>query len=89
MLSYLYGTTLSGLVYGALTEAYASEQTARMASMDNASRNSEALIRQLEKARNRLRQTQITMELNEIVSGAEIVSADRQAGYPAKQASAD
>lgn len=86
MLSYLYGTTLSGLVYGALTEAYASEQTARMTSMDNASRNSEALIRQLEKARNRLRQTQITMELNEIVSGAEIVSADRQSGRTAEPA---
>lgn len=76
MLAYLYGTTLSGLAYGALTEAYASEQTARMTSMDNASKNSNELLKQLEKERNRIRQAQITMELNEIVSGAEIISQE-------------
>ncbi len=70
MLAYLYSTTLSGLVYGALTEAYASEQTARMTSMESASKNSTELLNHLEKWRNRIRQTQITMELNEIVSGA-------------------
>lgn len=71
MLSYLFSTTLSGLVYGALTEAYASEQTARMTSMDNASKNSNELLEKLERERNRIRQAQITMELNEIVGGAE------------------
>ncbi len=71
MLSYFYSTALSGLVYGALTEAYTGEQTARMSSMDSASKNSRQLLADLERSRNRLRQAQITTELTEIISGAE------------------
>lgn len=71
MLEYLFTTTLSGLVYGALSEAYASEQTARMTSMDNASRNSRELLKDLLLKRNKIRQAQITTELTEIVAGAE------------------
>ncbi|MGI6076600.1 MAG: ATP synthase F1 subunit gamma [Fastidiosipilaceae bacterium] len=78
MLEYLFSTTLSGLVYGALTEAYVSEQTARMTSMNNASRNSNELLEDLTKQRNALRQTQITTELNEIVSGAAGIDDNRR-----------
>lgn len=78
LLSYLYSTTLGGLMYGALTEAFASEQTARMTSMDSASKNSSELYAKLERERNRIRQAQITMELNEIVSGAELLSQENQ-----------
>lgn len=75
VLNYLIATYLNGLVYGALAEAYASEQTARMTSMEGATKNSNALLMRLEQEKNRLRQYQITLELNEIVSGAESIAA--------------
>ncbi|HHX36817.1 MAG TPA: ATP synthase F1 subunit gamma [Clostridiaceae bacterium] len=78
MIDYLFSTTLSGLVFGALTEAYASEQTARMTSMNNASRNSNELLEDLTKQRNALRQSQITTELNEIVGGAAGIDDNRR-----------
>lgn len=58
-------------IYNALLENAASEQGARMTAMDNASRNADDMIRQLTLIYNRSRQTQITRELNEIISGAE------------------
>lgn len=55
----------------ALLEAAASEQGARMAAMDNATRNASELIDRLTLEMNRARQAAITKELMEIVSGAE------------------
>ncbi len=71
LLDYLFNTYLSGVVYGALVEAYASEQTARMTSMDNASRNSAELMTTLLHRRNRLRQNEITSELTEMSASVE------------------
>ena len=71
LLDYLFNTYLSGVVYGALVEAYASEQTARMTSMDNASRNSAELMTTLLHRRNRLRQNAITSELTEMSASVE------------------
>lgn len=71
LLDYLLNTYLSGVVYGALVEAYASEQTARMTSMDNASRNSAELMMKLLHQRNRLRQNAITGELTEMSASVE------------------
>jgi F-type H+-transporting ATPase subunit gamma len=42
-----------------------------MTAMDNASRNADEIIRQLTLLYNRTRQSQITRELIEIISGAE------------------
>lgn len=61
---------LYALIYRALLEAKASEQGARMAAMDSATKNSEDLIRSLVLLRNRLRQAAITGEIAEIVGGA-------------------
>lgn len=55
----------------ALLEAAASEQGARMAAMDSATRNASELIDRLTLEMNRARQAAITKELMEIVSGAE------------------
>ena len=55
---------------GAMIEAYASEQNARMTAMDNATTNAEEIIRSLTLLYNRVRQAAITTELNEVVSGA-------------------
>lgn len=53
-----------------LLDSNAAEQAARMAAMENATRNATDLIDELILQRNRARQTQITTEISEIVSGA-------------------
>jgi len=58
-------------VYRALLENAASEQGARMAAMDNATRNAGDMIDRLTLSYNRTRQAVITKELIEIISGAE------------------
>jgi len=58
-------------VYGALLENNCSEIAARMAAMDNATRNSQEMFDKLELKYNKARQAAITTELIEIISGAE------------------
>ena len=58
-------------VFTALLENAASEQGARMAAMDNATRNAGDMIDRLTIEYNRSRQAAITKELIEIISGAE------------------
>ncbi len=53
-----------------LLDSDAAEQAARMTAMDNASKNAGELIDELIRQRNRARQTVITTEILEIVSGA-------------------
>ena len=60
-------------VYRALLENAASEHGARMAAMDNATRNAGEMIARLTLQYNRTRQAMITKELIEIISGAEAV----------------
>ena len=60
-------------VFRALLESYASEQGARMTAMDNATRNAGDMIDDLTLTYNRTRQSQITRELIEIISGAEAI----------------
>jgi F-type H+-transporting ATPase subunit gamma len=55
----------------ALLESTASELGARMTAMDNATRNASEMIDRLTLSMNRARQSAITTELMEIVSGAE------------------
>ena len=58
-------------IYRALLENSASEHGARMAAMDNATRNAGERIKGLTLTYNRTRQAMITNELIEIISGAE------------------
>lgn len=61
---------IKGLIYGAMVESYACEQSARMTAMDNATTNAKDMIRELSLAYNRERQAAITQEITEIVGGA-------------------
>ena len=54
-----------------LLESYASEQAARMVSMENATDNAEDMIKNLTLEFNKARQASITKEMLEIVGGAE------------------
>lgn len=54
-----------------LINSQAAEHGARMTSMDNATRNAKDMISKLTLKYNRIRQTAITTELTEIISGAE------------------
>ena len=62
---------LTSVFFQDLLNAQASEHGARMTSMDNATRNATDMIAKLTLKYNRLRQTAITTELIEIISGAE------------------
>jgi F-type H+-transporting ATPase subunit gamma len=62
-------------VWRALLESYAAEQGARMSAMENATTNASDLIRSLQLSYNKARQTSITKELLEIVSGAEALKS--------------
>jgi F-type H+-transporting ATPase subunit gamma len=73
ILQKLLPTNLAVQIYRALLENAASEQGARMAAMDNATRNAGEMIKKLTLSYNRQRQAAITKELIEIVSGAEAV----------------
>lgn len=60
-------------IFRALLESVASEQGARMSSMDSASKNAAEMINKLTLQYNRARQAAITNELMEIISGAESI----------------
>ena len=61
---------VENFIFHALLESKASEQSARMTAMDNATENANEIINQLTLQMNKARQTAITKELLEIVSGA-------------------
>ena len=61
------------LIYGALIEAVASENGARMTAMDSATSNAEEMIESLSLQYNRARQASITQELTEIIAGANAI----------------
>ena len=73
LLAELLPLNLSVQIFRALLENGASEQGARMATMDNATRNAGDMIDRLTLNYNRTRQATITSELIEIISGAEAV----------------
>jgi F-type H+-transporting ATPase subunit gamma len=60
---------LVGLVYSALVQSYASEQSARMSAMDAATRNADEMLGRLNLEFNHARQAIITQEISEIISG--------------------
>ncbi|MGN1031581.1 MAG: ATP synthase F1 subunit gamma [Butyricicoccaceae bacterium] len=62
---------ISGMAYGALSESWASELSARRNAMDSASKNAGEMIDDLSLRYNRARQAAITQEITEIVAGAE------------------
>lgn len=63
-----------GLVYGALVQAFASENSARMVAMDSSSKNAEEMLGKLNIELNRARQQAVTMEITEIVGAMEALT---------------
>jgi len=61
-------------VYQSVLESIASEQSARMVAMRNATENAGELIDELQLASNKARQSKITKEMLEIASGAEALA---------------
>ena len=65
---------LNIIMWQYLLESNASEQAARMLAMENATSNAEDMIKELTLQFNKARQTAITTEMLEIVSGAEALN---------------
>ncbi|MEM8500930.1 MAG: F0F1 ATP synthase subunit gamma [Pseudomonadota bacterium] len=74
LLTDLLGRFIESQVYQGAVENLACEQAARMIAMKNATENAGDLIDELQLIYNKARQTAITQELSEIVSGAAAVS---------------
>ncbi len=64
---------MNSLIYGALVQAIASENGARMQAMDSATNNAEDMISELSLKYNRARQSSITQEITEIIAGANAI----------------
>ena len=65
---------LNTQIWQYLLESFASEQAARMLAMENATSNAQDMIKDLTLQFNKARQSAITTEMLEIVSGAEALS---------------
>jgi len=74
VLSELLPRYIERQIYGAILEAGASEQSARMVAMRNATDNANELMRDLTLVYNKARQESITSELLDIVGGVEALS---------------
>ena len=75
MLNYLIPRYVSGAVFGAMTEAAASESGARRLAMENATDNASDMLEELNLQKNRARQAVITQEISEIVGGSQAVES--------------
>ena len=74
---------MHGMIFGAMTESFCAEQSARMTAMDSATKNANDMIRELQLEYNRTRQGSITQEITEIIGGAaaEIIMVLGYFGY--------
>ncbi len=74
LLAELMPDLLKSAIFQALVDASVSEQIARMVAMTAATDNAETMGRQLSRAYNRARQTQITSALSELMGGVEALA---------------
>jgi F-type H+-transporting ATPase subunit gamma len=70
VMNYLVPNYLKGLIFGTLVESFSSEQNARMTAMEAATKSAKDMLKSLELQYNRARQSAITQEITEVVSGA-------------------
>lgn len=73
LLDMLLNRYIESQIYQGVVENLASEQSARMIAMKTASDNGETLIKDLKLFYNKIRQTKITQELTEIISGSSVI----------------
>lgn len=69
---------VTGFFYGALVEASACEENARMLAMQSATNNAEAMLHDLSIEYNRVRQAVITQEITEVIGGAKALKKKKQ-----------
>jgi F-type H+-transporting ATPase subunit gamma len=67
---------IENMLYGAMLDSKASEHASRMTAMQAATDNALDLIRQLNLYYNRARQTSVTLELTDIIGGANAVGGE-------------
>ena len=67
---------MHGMIFGAMTESFCAEQSARMTAMDSATKSSNDMIHELQLEYNRTRQGSITQEITEIIGGAAAVQSN-------------
>lgn len=70
VMEYLVPNYVKGIIFGVLVEAYSSEQSSRMIAMEAATNSAKDMLKELDLLYNRARQSAITQEITEIVSGA-------------------
>ena len=70
---YFYDLYVATALYHTLLQNAACEQSARMNAMENASKNAGEILNKLTLDYNKARQSRITMELVEIISGASAI----------------
>lgn len=75
VLSMIIPMMIHNIIYGAILESQASEHSARMFAMKNATDNASELQNELKLFYNRARQEKVTQEISEITSGALAQSA--------------
>lgn len=71
VLEFIFPKYLNSLMYYTLINSIASEYASRITSMEAASRNASDILDKLQNIYNKARQSSITQEITEIVSGAE------------------
>ncbi len=74
IINHLVPMYVENTLYGIILDAKASEHAARMTAMKNATDNAEDIIKTLQLHYNRARQAAITMELTDIIGGANAVN---------------
>ena len=67
---------MHGMIFGAMTESFCAEQSARMTAMDSATKSANDMIYELQLEYNRTRQGSITQEITEIIGGAAAVQSN-------------
>ena len=67
---------MHGMIFGAMTESFCAEQSARMTAMDSATKSANDMIHELQLEYNRTRQGSITQEITEISGGAAAVQSN-------------
>ena len=67
---------MHGMIFGAMTESFCAEQSARMTAMDSATKSANDMIHALQLEYNRTRQGSITQEITEIIGGAAAVQSN-------------
>ena len=67
---------MHGMIFGAMTESFCAEQSARMTAMDSATKSATEMIHDLQLEYNRTRQGSITQEITEIIGGAAAVQSN-------------